>query len=198
MLHFCRACGVNRHSSSGMEGKVNVRGLKSHSPCPSHLLAAVPNPQWKILGEDAQKKEWMEMHGKVFQTSSAGNLEGGNWENMSLTFLTGMFYHTEHHLFLRMTKNSFWDPRWRAELTQEFGYFPVYLFYQGSAACVEVLHHPCNGLHRSLVLIASESLQRCLWKENLDPDGQRRGLFAAIPLPGGSAGTAGTNLPELH
>lgn len=186
MLHFCRAYGVHRHSSSGTEGKVNSQGLKSPSPYSSHLLAAVPNPQGKILGEDAQK---------VFQTSSAGNLKGGNWENASLTCLTGMFCHTEHHLFRRMAINSFGDPRWRAELTQEFGYFPVYLFYQGSVACAEVLHAPCNSLHRGPVLIAPESLQRCLWEENLDPDGQRRELFLQFSLPGRSAGT---NLPELH
>lgn len=99
------------------------------------------------------------MHGKVFQTPDAGSRKGGNWEHASLTRLTGLFCHTEHHLFLKMTKNSFGDVRCRAELTQESAYFPVYLLYQGSIACAEVLHPPHNSLHRGPVLIAAESLQ---------------------------------------
>lgn len=154
-MPFCRARGMQRHSSSGTEGNVNLQGLKSQSPCPSHSLATVASPQWKILGEDAQRK----VHGKAFQTPSAWRLKGGNWENASLTCLTGMFCHTEHHLFLKMTENSFGDPRCRVELIQEFGDFPVYLFYQGSIACAEVLHPPFNSVHRGPVLIAPESLQ---------------------------------------
>lgn len=176
-MPFCRAHGMQRYSSSGTEGNVNLQGLRSQSPCPSHLPATVASPQWKILGEDAQRK----VHGKAFQTPSTWNLKGGNRENASLTCLTGMFCHTEHPLFLKMTKNSFGDPRCRAELTQEFGYFPVYLFYLGLNCLCWGPSSPIQFCPQTSCANCSWEFAKCLWKENLDPHGQRRGLFAAIP-----------------
>lgn len=97
------------------------------------------------------------------------------------------YWHVLSHRTSPFLKND-WKPfggyqlKGWIDLTEQFGSFSVYLFYQCSDAPVGVLHPPYNSLHRGSGLIAPESLQGCLWKENLDPHGQRKGLFAAIPL----------------